>query len=122
MDHSGPILVVEDDDDTRTMVSTVLEFEGHEVITAANGREAFERARQDHPCLILLDLMMPVMTGEQFRAAQLAEPSIEDIPVIVLSAHHDAAAIARRMNVAGCLQKPLDFDALQAIVKRRCGS
>ena len=120
MDHSRPILVVEDDDDTRAMVTTVLELDGHDVITAANGKEGFERARQDHPCLILLDLMMPVMNGEQFRAAQLADPSTEDIPVVVLSAHHDALAIAKRMKVAGCLQKPVDFDELHDIVKRRC--
>ena len=122
MDHSRPILVVEDDDDTRAMVSTVLGFEGHDVITAANGQEAFVQAQQHRPCLILLDLMMPVMTGEQFRAAQLADPSIVDIPVVVLSAHHDAVAIANRMKVAGCLRKPVDFDALADVIRRRCGS
>jgi CheY-like chemotaxis protein len=114
------ILLVEDDPDNRLMLSTVLEWEGHSVMTAANGMEAFNMARLHHPCLILLDLMMPVMTGEEFRNAQIADASIERIPVIVLSARHDAAQIAKRMKVAGCLSKPVDFDALTRLVKEKC--
>ena len=117
----APILVVEDDPDSRQFLTTLLELAGQDVIAATNGAEAFELARAHHPCLIVLDLMMPVMTGEEFRDAQIGEPSIEDIPVVVVSAHHEAAAIARRMNVAGCVPKPVDFDALIPFVKKRCG-
>lgn len=113
-----PILVVEDDPDSRTMLATVLELAGLPVVTATNGMEAYNLARQHHPSVIILDLMMPIMTGEEFRKAQLANPEIRRIPVLVLSAHHDARNIARRMQAAGCLAKPVDFDALGSYVRR----
>ena len=78
---SRPILVVEDDPDTRQMLATMLELEGHAVVTASNGAEAYNMARQHHPALILLDLMMPVMDGVEFRKAQVANASIAAIPV-----------------------------------------
>ena len=115
---SRPILVVEDDPDSRLMLATVLELQGHAVVTASNGAEAFNVARVHQPSLILLDLMMPVMSGEEFRKAQVANPSIAAIPVVVLSAHHEAPNIARRMKVAGCLRKPVDFDQLFPTVHR----
>jgi CheY-like chemotaxis protein len=116
------VLVVEDDLDSRVMLSTALEFEGYDVVTATNGMEAFNVARRHNPCVIVLDLMMPVMTGEEFRAAQVADAGIRRIPVLVLSAHHDAVAIAKRMKAAGCLTKPVDFDALAELIKKRCGA
>jgi len=115
-----PILVVEDDPDSRLMLTSVLEFAGHRVVTAANGAEAYNMAKAHHPSLILLDLMMPVMTGEEFRRAQLATDEISDIPVVVISAHHEATRIARRMKVSGCVEKPVDFDRLAAVVGQHC--
>ena len=114
----GPIMVVEDDPDSRAMLATVLELTGRPVVTAANGMEAYNLARRHHPSMIILDLMMPVMTGEEFRKAQLASPEIRGIPVVVLSAHHEAPRIARQMRAAGCLMKPVDFDALAVYVSR----
>jgi CheY-like chemotaxis protein len=113
-----PILLVEDDPDSRAMLATVLEMAGRMVVTATNGMEAYNLARQHRPALILLDLMMPVMTGEEFRRAQLANAEIRRIPVIILSAHHEARSIAKRMKAAGCLPKPVDFDALDDWVQR----
>lgn len=113
-----PILVVEDDHDTSVMLTTLLEVSGLGVVTASNGREAYNLARQHHPSVILLDLMMPVMTGEEFRHAQLANADIRHIPVIVLSAHHQASHIAQRMKAAGCLMKPVDFDVLTSTLHR----
>jgi CheY-like chemotaxis protein len=72
------------------MLAMALELDGKQVMTAENGLEAFNLARQRHPCLIILDLMMPVMTGEEFRSAQLGNQSIKRIPVLVVSARHDA--------------------------------
>ena len=115
---SRPILVVDDDPDTRQMLATMLELEGHAVVAASNGAEAYNVARQHHPALILLDLMMPVMDGVEFRKAQVANASIAAIPVLVLSAHHQAGSIAQRLNVAGCLNKPVDFDQLVPTVQR----
>jgi CheY-like chemotaxis protein len=115
---SGPILLVEDDADVRLMMATSLELEGAAVITASNGAEAFNLARAHNPSLIVLDLMMPVMSGEEFRKAQLANDTIRKIPVVVVSAHFDAAHIARRMNAVGCFMKPLDLEAFGTFVKK----
>jgi CheY-like chemotaxis protein len=116
-----PVLLVEDDPELRLMMATVLEMNGHAVVVAKNGMEAFNLARAYLPSLIILDLMMPVMNGEEFRRAQLANDAIRKIPVVVVSAHHDAQKIARRLNAAGCFTKPLDFDAFSRFVKQRCG-
>jgi CheY-like chemotaxis protein len=115
---SGPILVVEDDPDNRAMLATLLELAGWAVVTAANGMEAYNLARRHQPSMIILDLMMPVMTGEEFRTAQLANPEIRRIPVVVLSAHHEVPKVARRMRAAGWLMKPVDFDELAVYVSR----
>src|SRR3954470_12387725 len=82
------VLVVDDDPDIRESVRLVLEDEGYEVEEAADGAAALAllRAATTRPDVILLDLMMPVMNGWQFRAAQLADDDLADIPVIVLSA------------------------------------
>jgi CheY-like chemotaxis protein len=117
---SGPILIVEDERDVREMLAASLELFGHAVITATDGAQAFNMARAHHPCLILLDLMMPVMSGQEFRQAQLANDDIRGIPVVVMSAHHEARKIARQMNAAGCIPKPVDFDALEKLVAQRC--
>ena len=103
------------------MLATALELEGHTVVTAANGAEGLTCARERHPCLIILDLMMPVMSGEAFRRAQLQTPDIRGIAVLVISAHPDAPQIARDMQAIGCLTKPVDFDALVELVSSRCG-
>jgi CheY-like chemotaxis protein len=118
---SGPILLVEDDPDVRLMMATSLELEGAAVITAANGAEAFNLARAHHPALIVLDLMMPVMSGEEFRRAQLANETLSKIPVVVVSAHFDAPHIARRMKAVGCFMKPLDLEAFGVFVKKCVG-
>jgi CheY-like chemotaxis protein len=99
------------------MMAFMLQLNGHIVVGASNGAEAFTLARQHQPALIILDLMMPVMTGEQFRQVQLEDVEIRSIPVLVVSAHHQAREIAVRMNAMGYLPKPIDFDALDAYVR-----
>src|SRR5215203_3497351 len=81
------ILVVEDNDDVREMMSITLQLEGHKVVTAANGRQALEvLQRGTDPCMILLDLMMPVMNGWQFQEEVAKDPKLRDIPVVIVSA------------------------------------
>src|SRR5437879_6509382 len=92
------ILVVEDDTATRDALSLILEAEGFGVMGAANGQEALDQLRGSRrPDLILLDLMMPVMDGWQFRRAQAQDPALSAIPVVVLSAdgnvHQKAASL-----------------------------
>lgn len=115
---ADPILIVEDDPDLLLMLATALELDGQRVITATNGREAFELAQLHHPSLIVLDLMLPVVSGEAFRQAQLANAAIKSIPVLVVSARHDAEAVAERMHAVGCLSKPVNLDAFAGLVKR----
>ena len=104
------------------MLAVLLESEGFLVQVARNGREALDRLRESRPSVILLDLMMPVMTGDEFRAHQLADPQYCDVPVICMTAAHDGAARAARLNADEYFQKPLDFDQLLTVVRARAGS
>jgi CheY-like chemotaxis protein len=84
---AASVMIVEDDRDTREMLGRFLELEGFDVRTAENGQKALEVLRSDGPtCVILLDLMMPVMNGWQFREAQASDPRFSQIPVIVVTA------------------------------------
>src|SRR3982750_3855302 len=80
------VLIVEDDTDVREMMDLLLTSMGYRTVTAANGAVALERLRQDRPCMVLLDLMMPVMTGWEFRERQLNDPLLASIPVLCMSA------------------------------------
>lgn len=82
------VLIVDDDAAMREALCDTLELQGHQTNMVANGREALEHlGRFAPPCLILLDLMMPLMNGWEFREAQLKDPQISGIPVVVISAH-----------------------------------
>lgn len=111
---SRRLLVVEDDFDIQQTMLDVLTEEGFAVRVAGNGREALDLLGSGtfRPELILLDMMMPVMNGEQFRLAQRADASLADIPVIVVSADNQAASKAQAMQARGCLAKPVDLDVL----------
>ena len=115
------VLVIEDDEEIRESLVEALHDNGHPAIGAANGKDGLEwLARSERPCLILLDLMMPVMDGHAFRAAQLNDPQIADVPVVVVSAHRDLDTEAKQLGVTGWMQKPLDVEALLAAVKQYC--
>ena len=113
------VLVVEDDGDIREMLAVFLEFEGYEVMTATNGLEALAVMRERRPCLVLLDLMMPVLTGWDFRRRQLADPAIADVPVIAVTAMSDPQEIARELNLRG-LGKPIGLDEIAREVAAVC--
>jgi signal transduction histidine kinase/CheY-like chemotaxis protein len=85
-DEQGPVLLVEDDPDTRAMMVRLLEKADWRVIQAANGREALDRLELELPRLVLLDLMMPVMDGFDFLFEMRGHPEWEEIPVVVLTA------------------------------------
>ena len=116
------VMVIEDDRDVRDSIFEVLEDHEYEPLTASNGQEALERLRDPsrRPCVILLDVMMPVMDGWGFRAAQNQDAELKAIPVVVLTAHASAAETARDMHAAGFLKKPVELDALLAAVQRHC--
>jgi CheY-like chemotaxis protein len=114
-----PVLIVEDDADLREMMAQLLTLEGFRAETVANGRDALEYLRRgDRPEIILLDLMMPVMDGWEFRRRQRADPAVADVPVVVLSALD--ATRATDLNETAFLKKPLDFERLLQLVRRYC--
>jgi CheY-like chemotaxis protein len=119
-DGSETVLLVEDDFDLRDALVPILEYEGHHVVSAANGKEALDRLHSmpAAPSLILLDLMMPLMGGEEFRAEQLRDPRLASIPVVVVSARPQAAEKAARRGALACLQKPFDVEELLDVVRR----
>lgn len=107
------VLVVDDDADIRETVSLILEDEGWEVSSAADGAAALTllRSGAPKPNVILLDLMMPVMNGWQFREEQLKDPQLAQIPLVVLSAN---SAVRGKVGYFGgvYLSKPVNIEAL----------
>jgi CheY-like chemotaxis protein len=118
---SKVVLVVEDDEATRDAFTLLLGCEGYRVRTASNGLLALEQLRAgDRPCLILLDLMMPVMDGFQLCARLKEDGALGSIPVIVCSAIGEARSRAGLLGAADYLDKPIDPDALLSVVRRHC--
>jgi CheY-like chemotaxis protein len=114
-----PVLIVEDDEDLRDMMAQMLTIEGFTAATVANGREALDYLHgATRPHVILLDLMMPVMDGWEFRRRQQADPELAPVPVIVLSALDPVRASP--VDAAAFLKKPLDFDRLLELVRAHC--
>src|SRR5216683_349145 len=96
------ILVVEDDDAIRGLVSEVLRDDGYDVREASNGVEALDRVREQRPDLIVLDLMMPVMDGWTFVEECRPKPGCDDVPIVVTSASHDLPRTAERLTSFAC--------------------
>jgi CheY-like chemotaxis protein len=112
-------MVVEDDFAIRETLRELLEDQGYHVTPAANGAEALARLRSNgQPKLILLDLMMPVMNGWEFRSAIEDDPRLSRIPVIVISADHALEQKVDRMHVQGWLAKPFELDQLLRAVEQ----
>jgi len=114
------ILIVDDDADVRDMLGQFFAIEGYNVATAGNGREALDQLRHADQLadLILLDLMMPVMDGWQFRMEQQRDPRLASIPVVVLSAVYNARERAALLGAVDYMQKPVEFDKLIETAER----
>jgi CheY-like chemotaxis protein len=111
------VLLIEDDHDLGSVLTEVLEHRGFTVRAARNGAEALEVLREpDLPSVILLDLMMPVMNGWEFRYQQLSDPRLADIPTVIMSA---IASQARNMGAVATLTKPVDVSTLLGILEPR---
>lgn len=116
----GTVLIVEDDEETREMMTHFLGMEGFRIRCAKNGAEALETLQRDgRACVIVLDLMMPVMDGWQFRRRQRADAALAAIPVIVVSAVANRRELSA-LEAAECIQKPIDFDRLLESVTQCC--
>lgn len=115
------ILVVDDEPSLVEAISSVLEDEGYSVTTARDGLAAL-RAMHDglRPCLAILDLMMPTMSGWELRAAMLADPSLADIPVAIVSAF--ARGEMSTLQPSAILQKPFELSQIVELADRYCGA
>ena len=123
---AGNVLIVEDDPDVREMLATLLDTEGFHAVAAEDGLEALHLLRAlrhrapQTPCLILLDLMMPRLSGNEFRRAQLGDPTVATVPVAVMSGAIDLEQRAASLGAVATLSKPIDCDLLLKVVRRYC--
>lgn len=118
----GPVLIVEDDPDVRESLRGVVLDEGYCVAEAGDGRQALEYLRAHaNPCVMILDLMMPVMDGWQLLAAMKDDAALGRIPVVVVSASSvDKLQTAQTLGAVALLRKPVHLDALLEAVERFC--
>ncbi len=112
------VLVVEDEQELREMMREALELNGYAVVTAEHGRDALDKlAAIENLCLVILDLLMPVMDGWEFVARLRAQSTLASVPVVV---HTSTDTQAVPTGVTRVIQKPLMFDRLLSIVREYC--
>ncbi len=114
------VLVVDDDPDILQTLGLCLSSEGYRVLMAANGKEALDILDREHPSVILLDLMMPVMDGWQF-VAELEHRGWRDVPLLILSADRSVQGHAKQLRANAHLAKPFDLDELLGKVQQLTG-
>jgi CheY-like chemotaxis protein len=112
------VLVVDDDPSIRRMIMAALRRDGYTFSEAANGKEALEIMRQEHPSVVVLDLMMPIVSGWDVLRERAAEPDLQSIPVIIVSANRGPElASAMDKGICAFLPKPFDIKVLISLVK-----
>jgi CheY-like chemotaxis protein len=115
------VLIVDDHADIRETLAEILTDEGYAVATATNGLDALEYLGGNRaPHLIILDLMMPVMDGREFRERQCAEPALSAIPVIVVSGADITEQQSGSLDAAAYFIKPVDLDTLLDTIAAYC--
>jgi CheY-like chemotaxis protein len=116
--HRCSVLVVDDDADVSELLRVALEADGYHVACVPNGRDALNHLRSHaDTCIILLDLMLPVMSAADFRHAQLRDRSLAWIPVILMSGAPDAERPARELAARHLIRKPLDLDTVKEVLR-----
>jgi CheY-like chemotaxis protein len=116
--EEGYVLVIDDDKDICDAITDALALFGIRTESARDGQQALDRLRSGPPpSVIMLDLMMPVMDGWQFRAAQVADPALASIPVVILSGQGRMLEHAAKLNAKEVLLKPIDLQELLAVVR-----
>jgi two-component system chemotaxis response regulator CheY len=119
MAGSGVVLVVDDDEGIRAVVRDALEFDGYRVVEAPDGAAGLAVLDGVEPCIVLLDMRMPVLDGWGFSRAYRAGD--HRAPLVVMTAAEDADRWCREIGGDGCLPKPFDLDGLLALVEQYCG-
>jgi len=119
----GRVLVVDDDDVIRQLISVNLELEGFEVTTAVDGQDCLDKVKQVDPVVITLDIMMPRLNGWEAASRLRDDPETAGVKVVLLSARAQEADLQRgdRLGVDAYLTKPFDPDELIATVRRLAG-
>ena len=119
---SKQILVIEDSPDFCALLKQLLEAEGYHVACAGNGLEALQwlKNSRELPSLILLDMMMPVMDGHEFRQRQEEDPIFAQIPVVAMTAHQDSQVSKIKLGAKDCIRKPPELTEIIRVVKRNC--
>jgi two-component system, chemotaxis family, chemotaxis protein CheY len=114
------LLVIEDDHDTRVEIRAAFEEAGYSVISATEGTEGLKLLRTSDPlpCAILLDMMLPIMAGEEFLNTKAQDPRAAKIPVIVFTA--SKTPIPKMPQVVATFQKPVDIHKLIAVINKHC--
>jgi len=115
---SGVVVVVEDDEDTRELLKTVLQRRGYRVATAADGLDGLDLLRTtDAVCFVLVDLFMPRMDGFGLLRAMVSDPRLAQFPVCLSTSAPDAAPLG-----VACLPKPIDLARLFAMIDSHCAT
>jgi CheY-like chemotaxis protein len=115
-----PILVVDDDESIRMVVTMALEDAGYDVVEATDGADALQVLERTRPRLVLLDMRMPRLNGWEFAASYRARPP-PHVPIVVMSAGRDVAVKAADVGAVDAIGKPFDIDDLIAVVQRYGG-
>jgi CheY-like chemotaxis protein len=118
--HGATVLVVEDFEDNRFMMRRLLEMSGYQVVEAVNGKQAVEKAVQERPDIILMDLSLPMLDGLSATRQIRAKDGLGQVPIVAVSAH-DSADFHADALAAGCneyVTKPIDFDQLVELLSR----
>jgi CheY-like chemotaxis protein len=114
----GTVLVVEDEFGIAELIEAVLEDEGYRVLTAVNGRQGLEVLAGERPNLVFLDYMMPVMDGASMLRAMAANPLLDGIPVVMMSAMPEARVAERCSGYRGFLHKPFRISEVVTLAER----
>lgn len=117
MNSAKIVLIVEDDESIRDVIAIALKAEGFNVRVASNGLQALEEIERQRPDVILLDMLMPVMNGWEFKNRYLLTPG-PYAPIIVLTAAPDAASRAAEVSAEDFIAKPFDLKNLIKLVNR----
>jgi CheY-like chemotaxis protein len=117
----GYVLIIDDNQDFRSPLQHLLREEGYSVSTASNGQEALAFLRNHPlPCLILLDLMMPVMNGWEFRNEQLKDSQLSSVPTVLLTGMLSLEEVSDTLHPAGYISKAAPYETILETVQRYC--
>ena len=123
MSQKTKVLIVDDEPLNVDYIEQRLEDLDYQIITAADGQDALNKIKSEHPDLVLLDLMMPILDGFAVLSEVKADPGLRDIPVIIISADHDSKSIVRgiKQGADDYLTKPVNHELLVKKVKEFLG-